>query len=108
MNRRSALVGTLASFIIPPALAVDLSRELPKAPMTAKERADFHLAEYAVAMAELMPADAHSWGASMGGDAAGQVWDKRFMSYRVPDHEIEKRLGKPFMLDRMVMLGDSP
>lgn len=107
LTRRTALVGSLATLFIPPAVASGLMRELPQTPMTAKERADFHLAEYAAAMADLMPADAHSWGTSIGGNAAGSVCEKRFISYRVPDPEIERRLGTPFLIDRMVLLGET-
>ncbi|GAB5429705.1 MAG: hypothetical protein Devi2KO_31640 [Devosia indica] len=59
MNRRSVLVGTLASLVIPPALAGTLPQAMPQAPMTAKERQAFHLAEYKRACEELDPMIGH-------------------------------------------------
>ncbi|KRA42051.1 hypothetical protein ASD80_10010 [Devosia sp. Root635] len=101
-------MGSLATLIIPPAMASSLMQELPQAPMTAKERADFHLAEFARAMDELKPADAHSWGATIGGDGTGRAWSKRHAIFRLPDPEIEQRLKRPFLIDRMVSLGETP
>lgn len=102
MNRRSALVGTLASFIIPPAMASTLMRDMPATPMSAKDRADFHMAEFARAMEELMPADAHEWGVSAGAARGGQLWDRRHVTYRIPDPEILERTGDTLIIDRKV------
>lgn len=92
-NENSTALAAGASSSKEPAMASTLVREPPQAPMSAKERAAFHLGEYARAMAEIMPADALSWGTTMGGDADGGAWAHRFVSYRVPDAEISKGQG---------------
>lgn len=102
ITRRSALVGAFSSLFIPPAALVLIQPALAdQAPMTAGERAEFHMSEFAKAMDEMLPADAHQWNASIAG-ARGKMWSNRQVTYRVPDPEISQRLGREFLIDRSV------
>lgn len=102
ITRRSALVGALSSLFIPPSAVALIQPALAgQKPMTAKERADFHLSEFAKAMDEVTPPEAHSWGMSAGG-ANGEFWERRYLSYRVPDPEIQTRHRRDVPIDRLV------
>ena len=102
ITRRSALVGAFSSLFIPPAAIALIQPAIAhQQPMTAMERADFHMAEFAKAMDELTPKGAHAWNASLSG-LKGKFHSHRSVTYRVPDPEIEQRLGRPFLIDRMV------
>lgn len=101
ITRRSALVGALSSLFIPPAaIALIQPAIADQAPMTAMERADFHMAEFAKAMDEMLPVSAHSWGASLGG-SRDDFWHKRFVQYRFTDPDASSRLGREVMVERL-------
>lgn len=102
ITRRTALVGAFSSLFIPPAAIALIQPALAgQAPMTAAERAEFHMAEFAKAMDEILPAEAHQWNASIAG-ARGKVWSSRQITYRLPDPESSQRVGKELLIDRMV------
>lgn len=100
ITRRSALVGALSSLFIPPAaLALIEPAVAGQVPMTPMERADFHMAEFAKAMDEMLLPAAHRWGASLSGGQGG-FQGSRQIFFRVPDPEVSRRLGREFLIDR--------
>lgn len=100
ITRRSALVGAFSSLFIPPAaLALIQPAMAAQAPMTAMERADFHMEEFAKAMDEMMPKQAHRWAASLSGGTGGFAGSRQ-VCYRVPDPDVSRRLGREFLIDR--------
>ena len=100
ITRRSALVGAFSSLFIPPAaLALIQPALADQAPMSAMDRADFHMAEFAKAMDEMLPEKAHRWAASLSGGVGG-FSSSRQVCFRIPDPDVSQRLGREFLIDR--------
>jgi hypothetical protein len=101
ITRRSALVGALSSLFLPPAaLALIEPAVAGQVPMTAMERADFHMAEFAKAMDEMLSPKAHRWGASLSGGHGG-FQGSRQIFFRVPDPDNSARMGKERLIERI-------
>lgn len=101
ITRRSALVGAFSSLLIPPAaLALIQPALAEQEPMTAYERANFHMAEFGKAMDEMLPASAHYWSASLYGAPGTALSASRHVTYKVPDPDLAARLGRDVLIER--------